>query len=134
MEGRDPLLPDEYLLRRITAFKYDANSSFPIPPDHFNPREADHDGISFFQESSTTPQQLADLANKHGWLIARIQVRELHEIGLTAIPTDGGGHVSIQELNYANSKSNPNVVDLLKKDLAKLASQRIVHRSAPKFP
>ena len=124
MEGRDPLLPDEYLLRRITAFKYDANSSFPIPPDHFNPREADHDGISFFQESSTTPQQLADLANKHGWLIARIQVRELHEIGLTAI----------QELNYANSKSNPNVVDLLKKDLAKLASQRIVHRSAPKFP
>ncbi len=133
MEGRNPLSPDEYVLRRITAFKYDVNSLFPIPPDHFNPQEKDADGISMFQESVFTPESLADLSsNKHGFLIARIQVRELQEIGLTAVPTNGEGHVSIPELRYERFKNDPNAVDLLKNKLAKLAASRIVLRTEPK--
>jgi len=134
MEGRDPLSPDEYVLRRVTAFKYDQNSSFPIPPEHFNPRDKDTDGISMFQASVFTPEQLADLNNKHGFLIAKFTVKELQDIGLTVEPTNGEGHVSISELSYANSKNDPNGVDLLKNKLAKLAAERIVLRTAPKLP
>lgn len=60
MEGRDPLSPDEYLLRRITAHQYDAKATYPIPFEKFNPRpKLDDDGISFFQESTTTPEKMA---------------------------------------------------------------------------
>ncbi len=135
MDGRDPLSPNEYLLRRITAFKYDAKAPFPIPPDHFNPRaDEDTDGISFFQESVRTPEELAGVANKHGYLIVRVKVSELQQIGLTPTPSGGNGHVSIPELNYADSKSNPKAVDILKKNLAKLVSDRIVLRTPPKPP
>lgn len=132
MAGRNLLSPDEYLLRRITAFKYDENSPFPIPPDHLNPLEKDRKGISMYQESVRTPRQLADeFANKHGYLIARLQVRELQEIGLNPV-LDDNGHVSIPELRYEMLKSDPNGVDVLKTKLAKLAAMRIVLRTAPK--
>jgi hypothetical protein len=136
MDGRDPLSPDEYLLRRVTAFKYDDKSPFPIPPDHFNPRQGkDEDGISFFQESTNcTPQKLADFSNKHGWIIARVKVGELKDIGLTPTPTNGEGHVSIPELKYADFKSKPAEVDRLKKDLARLIADRIVLRTQPASP
>ena len=132
MAGRDPLLPDEYLLRRITAFKYDPTLSFPIPPEHFQPNARDTDGLSFFQESATTPAALANSPNKHGWLIARVSVRELREIGLNPVPTGASGHVSVPELSSANFRLNRNEVDLLKLKLAKLAAARIVLRSDPK--
>ena len=117
---------------RITAFKYDQSSPFPIPPDHFHPRPTDEEGISFFQEASHTPEQLADLSNKHGWLIARIKVRDLQALGLNPKPDGDSGHVSIPELSHKNSKTNPKAVDLFKNDLAKLAAKNIVLRTPPK--
>jgi hypothetical protein len=134
MDGRDPLSPDEYVLRRITAYKFDEKSKFPIPPEHFHPRPQDEDGISFYQEKVATPEGLADYSNKHGWIIAKIRVSELREIGLTAAPTGPNGHVSLRELSYANSKSSPDATDILKAKLASLAAKRIVLRTEPKPP
>ena len=134
MDGRDPLSPDEYILRRITACKFDPKSKFPIPPDYFHPRSQDEDGISFYQEHVTTPEALAECSNKHGWLIARIRVSELREIGLNPMPTGPDGHVSLPELSYANSKSNRDGTDILKNKLASLAAKRIVLRTEPKPP
>jgi hypothetical protein len=132
MEGRAPLSPDEFLLRRITACKYDENSIFPIPPDHLNPQRNDVDGISMWQESHKTAGELAnEVKNNYGYLIARFTVRELVENGFALEQTGGEGHVSLPQLSYPESKKNPQSVDILKAKLAKLASQRIVYRSFP---
>ena len=82
-----------------------------------------------FQASMRTPEELAKLQNKHGYLVVKLKVSELQDIGLSVVPTDEPGHVSIPELKYTSYKTDPRTVEVLKNKLAKLASTRIVYRT-----
>jgi hypothetical protein len=125
MNGCDPLSPDEYLLRRISAFKVDENSlDEVIPWTHFTPRKEDTDGLSVTRETAKTPEQMVEGSkNKHGYYVSRIQVKELIAIGLMPVPTEqyGIGHVSIPELSYQAFKRDEVGAQKKMRNLAKLA-------------
>lgn len=133
-DEHEPLSPDEYVLRRVSAYQVDTSLPIPIAPQKFEPIKDDDDGISMFRVSHKTPQQLLENAKgKHGYYVLRFQVKELIAMGLTPTPTGDplGGHVSIPELSLGAVRDDPDTAETLMTNLAAMAWTRVV-LAAPK--
>jgi hypothetical protein len=82
-----PIFPGEVLLRAIPnvpGYVKESMGKWAVDPYAFEPhKKRDVDGMSFFREDFTTPEQLA-AANRHpaGARVARITVRQLRQLGL----------------------------------------------------
>ena len=127
--GRDPLLPTEFLLRRIPAIHVQRNLLLPILPEHFHPHERDTDGISFFRESSTSAKALIAKAIGRGdYYVARATVQEISELGFSLKVTEGDadGHVSLPDLTPKKVSEDDEAASIKKKSLAELMSKGIV--------
>lgn len=77
MNGANPLSPEEYLLRRISACEVKpADETFPW--GHFTPTRNDLDGLSLTRATVKTPEQVVEgMRNRCGYYVAKFQVQEL---------------------------------------------------------
>ena len=128
-DGSESLSPDEYVLRRVSAFGVDKNLPIPIPPGHFRPNKDDVDGISLFRRSCKTPEQLVENATgRHGYYVVKYQVKELVGMGLNPRLTGdvSSGHVSIPELSLMAVNADPDAAESLMTKLAIAAWPRVV--------
>lgn len=107
-----------------------------VAPYAFRPnRKRDIDGMSFFREDFSDPNEVA-ASNKHpaGAYVVRLRVSDLQGLGLTvqAAPDPGElpGHAVIPELKFlpsTASKEEKERIKILEVQLALLASQGIAH-------
>jgi hypothetical protein len=130
MIGEDPVAPDESVLRRIhknnTRF---GGAELIVLRPAFAPNDEDTDGISLYRERYTSIDSLVAAARSPGAVyVARLTVAEVRELGLSLDITKGDlpGHVSIPELSFKKCNLDRTTKDL-QKQLADLATQRIVH-------
>jgi hypothetical protein len=122
-----PISPNEVLLRAIPNtlgyFTESSNSDWAVDPYAFQPhKKRDVDGMSFFRESFTTPNRVAN-DNEHfaGVRVARITVGQLEELELEAIPgplkDQLPGHVIVPAMRFIDKK-------LLSKDERRTTADR----------
>ncbi len=108
-----PVFPREVLLRSIPNSQGYFNVSrggWTVDPYAFEPhRKRDIDGMSFFREDFTTPEELAR-TNRHpqGARIAQITVQQLRALGLDVVcaPDQNQlpGHVIVPGMRYASNR------------------------------
>ena len=130
----DPVTSDEFVLRRIPNNKDWYESSLPEPVQRvaFQPSKRDTDGLSIFRQLFVTPAQLAQAGpNPAGYYVARLRVADLHDLGLSVIAAPQNnqpdGHAIIPELSYQAMKQDKQTARKIQRELAKLASDGIVH-------
>lgn len=103
----DPVTQGEILLRTIPNDDGYYTPAAGIHRYSFQPRPADHDGISLYRLNFLTAEKLAS-DNKHasGVWVAAISAKVFFENGLTIRPTlkELPGHVSVPELNHPRWK------------------------------
>lgn len=104
---------NETLLRAVpNALGYIKPSmgKWTVNPNVFEPnRKRDLDGMSFFREDFTTPQEVAESnRNQVGVRVVRITAKQLTELGLTAepspVPEQPPGHVIVPGMRYIDKK------------------------------
>lgn len=121
---------ERYVLRLIPKAWYKANLPIPFEWLAFKPTDKDVDGVSVYQAELITPAQLAASGRKPGtYYVVRLSVRALRSLKLMIVPTDGPlpGHAVIPELRWSAYEANKQSAKELMLELAKLASQNIVH-------
>lgn len=89
-----------WLLRRVPADKYSPDSEQPCSPVAFMPGPRDETGISFFRESSRTPESLAGRPDKPTYVV-RVHEAEVRQLGLTVRDCGSPGHVEIPEIQVS---------------------------------
>jgi len=132
--ANDPILPSEYVLRRIHPNNFNPEQPTPILRCEFEPKPRDQEGISLYREKILSAAELANAGkNPRIYYVARILVQDLLAMGLSVVPTPGplDGHVSIPELSYQQFKNDKNRSKDLQRRLAVLASRDIVLRPSP---
>jgi hypothetical protein len=126
-----PVRKDEILLRAIPnapGYFSEEMGNWKVNLDTFRPRKRDTDGLSFFREDFTTPQELAE-KNQYasGIRVARITVRQLQELGLTAKPCpdegQAAGHTVVPEMRYVEGNPGSREQRRRIKDIAQRLAQ-----------
>lgn len=134
-DQREPVSPDEYVLRAIPNSHeyYRADLAIPVTRAAFQAnRTEDTTGLSVFRESCfPDPAQaaliIANALRKHGnYYVVRLSVADLGVLGLSVIPDpqqdQPPGHALIPALGYIEyAKNKPRAKDVQLK-LAKLAA------------
>lgn len=126
----DPVLPEEWVLRRIHRNLVDEGRITRLA---FCPTKADVDGISLYREKHISPIQLDAIGRQPGsYFIARLQVQQLLELGLSVVPTEEEhpGHVSIPELSADKFRENERQMIAVARELSGLAQGAIVLQPA----
>lgn len=130
MTGEEPIDPDECVLRRIHRNNTDPDAPTLVKRCEFEPKKRDTDGLSFYRERYTSVVALRDNASSPDDVyVARFSVAELRALGLSLniTPGDLPGHVSAPEVSYARFQADKVASKELQRQLAVLASNRIVH-------
>jgi hypothetical protein len=132
---RDPVTPDEYVLRRIPNLPdwIDESLAQPVQRLAFQPNQRDTKGLSVFRELFVTPAAVAAAGRiGQGYYVVRLLVKDLLslELSVVADPQEDQlrGHALIPELSSALSSARKAASKILQRELAKLASEAIVHR------
>jgi hypothetical protein len=130
---RDPVTPDEYVLRRIPPDWVDESLAQPVQRVAFQPNQSDTNGLSVFRELFVTPAAVAAAGRVgQGYYVVQLLVKDLLSLKLSVVadPQEDGprGHALIPELSYALSSVRKADSKVLQRELAKLASEAIVHR------
>jgi hypothetical protein len=106
MPDGEILGPDEFVLRRVHKNELRQNHPKPFRRSAFAPNKNDTDGLSFYRETETSAQAVKESARKPAdeYVVIRIQVRQLNDVGLTVVTTDDPsgpfGHCVTPELNW----------------------------------
>ena len=131
-DERSPVLPDEFVLRRIHRNNYNASLPTPVKRPAFEPSKEDHDGLSLHREVFISAKKLGWCGRSPGeYYVARFSITELaaDEAHLTVIPAPDidqpSGHSVIPELK-TGSATKP-----IQKRLASMCTDRIVYRPPP---
>ena len=124
----------------VPAAYYDSSLPLPVMPVAFQPdRERDVDGLSFFREDFVSPIRLAAAnENARGCCVTRLRVKDLHDLGLSVLPTphpdEQAGHVIVPEMSYGTYKNSKKQVKDIQDKLARKASAAIAHFKSPLKP
>jgi hypothetical protein len=103
---RDPVSPDEWLLRRVprAADYFDPAGKVPLSPLAFASVKQDTDGISLFRELFTSARALSATGRKPPYYVVRIRASDVNALALSLQPSPDAeqpeGHVVIPELCY----------------------------------
>jgi hypothetical protein len=120
------------ILRRIHCNHVRAAEK-PILSAAFRPHENDHDGLSVFRADVVTPEDLVSAAGQaaHNYIVARLQVADLNQLGLTVITDDSQilGHCLIPEINIDTYLANKHRWRRVLMELANLAARDVVYGS-----
>lgn len=128
----DPVLPEEYLFRRILNRKDYIDTSLPflsIQPLALKPTSSDIDGLSFYREKFIGPEAVAKAGrNPTGYRVARLKAQDILNLGLTIIPRPSTipGHCIVPELTYSYKENHGDECTQLALRLALLAAKDIV--------
>jgi hypothetical protein len=138
-DERDPVSPDEVVVRLIWADFYKPNAAAIIRDRAFLPRTDEEAGISVFRLACLQEPQdaLAVMApEKRGrYGLALIAVAELAALGLSVEPAridKVPGHAVIPELNSNLAASDSKRCSELQSCLAKLAAMNLIPPAEPK--
>lgn len=131
-----PISPDESVYRRIHKNQCAIRGPQIILPAGFRPSQQDTAGLSVYRESFVTAQEVAAAGRKPGeYYVVRLSVGALLGLGLTVVadeqPQGPPGHASIPELSLAAYQDKKVAMKIVLAELARLASQEIVHRPDP---
>jgi hypothetical protein len=132
--GQARIGPDETVLRRIHKNHCSADLPRVVYLAAFRPSREDTNGLSVFLEAHTTAAEIAASGRKPGeYFVARLSVRALRQLGLTVVPDDApgapAGHALIPELRLSEYERDKQRLKDVLLDLARLASQAIVHEA-----
>lgn len=135
-DENDPVLPTEYVLRRIVNQKdfYDATLDQPVVRTACCPTKNDVDGLSVFRELFVSPEEVAAAGtNPAGYYVAKLLVADILDLGLTVIPDPKPeqleGHSLVPELTYVitHEKATKKWAKDKTRALAELAGNNIVY-------
>jgi hypothetical protein len=137
MDEHEPVDDDEFVYRRIHRTFFDASVAIPIQFPAFRPNPNDTAGLSVFRSSLGPPADTLaqiDPTKVKDYFVARLSVRNLRSLGLTIAPEPvlGGplGHAIIPELSWVAYQAKKQLWKPILVELAKLASDDIVHRAS----
>ncbi len=130
---RRPITADEIVLRRIHQNHCARDGPQLILPAAFRPTGDDVEGLSVFRASLVLAAQVAAAGRKPGeYFVAALSVGALLQLGLTVVaddqPGDLPGHALIPELSGPAYQQGKKSLKLIVAELARIASQHIVHR------
>ncbi|HYT93929.1 MAG TPA: hypothetical protein VEL76_34740 [Gemmataceae bacterium] len=135
MDEQQPVAEGEFVYRRIHRNYYQAGLPMPVAVAAFRPTDLDTTGLSVFREPFVKAVDvLAGIADdkKNNYYVARLAVSDLRKLGLSVLPRpdpDGPpGHAEIPELSSAAYQADKQRLKQIQVELAKLASQGIVHQ------
>lgn len=134
-DAREPLGPEEHVLRRIHKNQANPGQVLAILPAGFRPGKADVDGLSVFREKLVSPTEVASAGRKPGdYYVVRLSVQALNTLGLSAVadvkPNGPPGHALIPELAFTAYEQDKERLKAVLVELARLGSQAIVHQPA----
>ena len=134
-QGRSPVAPDEFVLRRLHKNHVDPGPPFVISYVGFRPTPDDKEGLSVFQERLVTAAEVAASGRRAGeYYVARLSVRDFHALRLNVVAdeqTPGpAGHALISELSFPACQRDKARLREIQVRLAALATQHIVHHPA----
>lgn len=133
-----PVLPDEFVLRRIPRDRYDSSLADPIQRVAFEPHKTnDVDGLSLFRADFVTPQELSAAGpSAKGYVVARLRVKDILDLQLSLVPapdpTQPPGHCLIPKLNSLFHKTQKQKARELELSLAQLAGRDVVYIEPPR--
>ena len=92
-------------------------------------------GLSVYREKHVTPKEVASTGRKPAeYYVVRLSVQALGALNLTVLADEQGGglpgHALIPEINASTYEENREALKAVLEELARLASQEIVHRPA----
>ena len=134
-DENDPVLPTEYVFRRINNKKdwYNSELEQPVTRVACSPFKKDVDGLSVFRELFVSASDVAAAGpDPAGYYVARLLVADILELGLTVIPAPQEGmpkgHAIIPELTTAaaNNAQTRRWAKEIANKLARLAGRSIV--------
>ena len=106
----DPILPNEWLLRRVSNQWYDSSLKSPFNRLAFRPYEHDGDGISLFREMFVSPKDISSSGGKPPYTVVRIRASSIKGLGLKIIstpdPSQPPGHVSLPDLSLSERNND----------------------------
>ncbi|MCU7883957.1 MAG: hypothetical protein KZQ82_07115 [Candidatus Thiodiazotropha sp. (ex Lucinoma annulata)] len=134
----DEVIEEEYILRRVPNRDdyFNPRQFLSIDPQAFRSNSSDVDGISVSREMFIEPSQLSLICRKPPYIVVRLLVRDILNIGLTVIPapTPEGqcaspGHALIPELKLDKTLKGEakKRIKKIRLELAKLASNGLAH-------
>ena len=131
-QGRSPIAPDEFVLRRIHKNHVDSGPPVFISYVGFRPTPDDTEGLSVYREGQVTADEVSTSGRKAGeYYVARLSVRDICALGLSVVSdqqTPGpAGHVLIPELSFPAYQRDKARLREIQVRLAALATQHIVH-------
>jgi hypothetical protein len=134
-----PAPEHRYILRRVHKDRCTKTEPIEVLRGGFCPAEADRDGLSVYFEDQVHPALLAAYARKPlEAFVVRLPLKEVLELGFTVVPQedpDGPpGHALIPELSFPSYEGNKKRWKPLQQELARLASNNIVHRPGDPLP
>ena len=122
----------EFVYRRIHPRFYDPALAVPVLLEAFRPNRNDTTGLSVFRASFARPQDCLppDPAKAVGYLVARLAVSDLRNLGLSIQPepilSGPTGHAVIPELSWPSYEGNRALWRPTLFALAKLASNDLI--------
>ena len=132
-DERSPVLPDEFVLRRIHKNNFDPSLSPSVKRPAFEPNRKDDDGLSVHRELFISAEKLAWCGRDPGsYYIVRLSVKELasDQYGVVVIACSDmdqpPGHSVIPSLSAKDAKKTKP----LQKKLANMADGLIIYKPA----
>jgi|ERR1700722_18909119 len=134
-QEREAVDLSEFVLRRIHKSQFSASPPSRILRGGFCPNQQDVTGISVYREKDTTAAAVVSAAKRPDeCFVVRIPVQSLIALGLSLTPDDDPdgppGHYVIPELRLSEyeDKNKKNLLKDKQEELARIASDNIVHR------
>jgi hypothetical protein len=131
-----PVSDDEFILRMIHKNNYKVGRNPPVVRVAFEPKDEDHDGLSFYREHFVTAEKIAYSGRRPGeYYIAQFSVGFLrgpaYRFTIDPAPIadkkQPRGHCVIPEMSIEQLLLNEAKSKSLQNRLAKLASDNIVY-------
>lgn len=132
-DEENPVLPEEFILRRIPLVFYNGLLVPPITTQAFRPRDDELDGLSFYRERFISAFELAQAMRVPGkCYVARLLASEFMKYPLTLKPDPQPhpapkGHIIIPELAFPIYIKNKTLHKDWHDEFAKLFSKDIVY-------
>jgi len=132
----DPVTEDEFVLRRIHKNNYKPQQNPPVLRVAFEPKDEDHDGLSFHRRLFVSAEDLGFSGRKPGeYYVASFSVAILrgpdYQLTINPAPhpdpTEPRGHCVIPQLSIDHLEADAEKSKSIQRKLAKLASANIVY-------
>jgi hypothetical protein len=135
-DEHDPVTDDEFILRKIHKNNYKPGKDPPVVRVAFEPKDEDHDGLSFYREHFANAERVSFSGRKRGeYYIARFSVSLLRgpdyqfTIDPAPIPDlrEPRGHCVIREMSIEQLLVDEGKSKSLQRRLSRIASNHIVY-------